>query len=107
MNARRRLLDDIAGVATAAAGVFQGGAREAETLIRHRMEALLDRMELVTREEFDAVKAMAANARLENQRLGARVCELEATLAPQGQAKAKSKAPPRRRTAAKKKGAYP
>lgn len=104
MNARRRLLDDIAAVATAAAGVFQGAGREAETLIRQRLEAMFDRMELVTRDEFDAVKAMAAEARQDNERLAARLVELEKMLTPPTpKAAKKSPATARKRPAARKK----
>ena len=77
MDARRRLLDDLAKVVTAAAGVLQGAGREAELLMRQRLERLFDRFELVTREEFDAVKAMAAEAGAENARLAARLARLE------------------------------
>lgn len=78
MAPRRRMLDDIAKLSTAAAGVLQGASREAEGLVRQRLERLLDRMDLVTREEFDAVKAMAAKAREENEALAARLDRLEA-----------------------------
>ncbi|HZD25659.1 MAG TPA: accessory factor UbiK family protein [Alphaproteobacteria bacterium] len=76
----RRMLDDIARLATSAAGVLQGTAREAETLMRQRLERLLDRMDLVPRDEFEAVKAMAAAARAENEELGQRVAKLEAAI---------------------------
>lgn len=77
MNARRRVLDDLAKLATSAVGVAQGAGREAEELVRQRLERLLDRMELVSRDEFEAVKAMAQAAREENERLAARVAALE------------------------------
>lgn len=82
MVLRRRMLDDLAKLSTAAAGVLQGASREAETLLRQRLERLLDRMDLVTREEFEAVKAMAAKAREENEALAERLARLEAELAP-------------------------
>lgn len=78
MALRRRMMDDIAKLSTAAAGLMQGAGKEAETLFRQRLERLLDRMDLVTREEFDAVKAMAAKAREENEALAARLAQLEA-----------------------------
>lgn len=87
MAARRRMLDDIAKLSTAAAGVLQGASREAEGLLRQRLERLLDRMDLVTREEFDAVKAMAAKAREENEALAARLERLEAAARPRRAAK--------------------
>jgi len=77
MASRRQLLDDVAKVATSAAGLVQGAGREAEGLFRQRMERLLDRMDLVPRDEFEAVKAMAAAARAENERLAERVAALE------------------------------
>ena len=77
MAVRRRMMDDIAKLSTAAAGLMQGASREAEGLFRQRLERLLDRMDLVTREEFDAVKAMAAKAREENEALAQRLERLE------------------------------
>jgi BMFP domain-containing protein YqiC len=94
MALRRRMIDDIAKLSTAAAGLVQGAGREAETLFRQRLERLLDRMDLVTREEFDAVKAMAAKAREENEALAARLARLE------GEVPSTSR-PPARRGAAK------
>jgi BMFP domain-containing protein YqiC len=55
--------------------------REVETLMRAQGERILREMDLVQREEFEAVKAMAVKAREENERLAARVAELEAELA--------------------------
>ena len=60
--------------------VAQGVKREAETLARTQLERLLSTMDVVTREEFEAVKAMATKAREENERLAARIAELEARL---------------------------
>ena len=77
MSANRRILDDVAKLATSAAGLVQGAGREAEILLRQRLEGLLDRMDLVTREEFDVVKAMAAKARTENEALHKRLAVLE------------------------------
>jgi len=93
MSANRRILDDVARLATSAAGLFQGAGREAETLFRQRLERLLDRMDLVPREEFDAVKAMAAKARAENVALGKRLAILEGVIQT-GNAKSKSRAAP-------------
>jgi|GEM_PF-756810 len=77
MSVNRRILDDISRLATSAAGLVQGAGREAETLFSHRLERLLDKMDLVPRDEFDAVKAMAAKARMENEALGKRLGVLE------------------------------
>ena len=77
MSANRRLFDDVAKLATSAAGIVQGAGREAELLLRQRLERILDRMDLVAREEFDVVKEMVSKARLENEMLIDRVTSLE------------------------------
>ncbi|SVC26289.1 uncharacterized protein METZ01_LOCUS279143, partial [marine metagenome] len=77
MSANRRLLDDVSKLATSAAGLVQGAGREAEMLLRQRLERILDRMDLVTREEFDVVKEMAMQARMENELLAKRLTVLE------------------------------
>jgi BMFP domain-containing protein YqiC len=74
-----RILDDLAKTATGAAGVLQSAKQEIEALARARLERLLDKMELVTRDEFEAVKAMAAKAREENAALAERIAALEGT----------------------------
>lgn len=66
-----RLLDEIAKLATDAAGVAQGVRREAETAVKSQLERLLSDMDLVQREEFEAVRDMAAKARDENDTLQA------------------------------------
>ncbi len=92
MALRRRMMDDFAKLSTAAAGLVQGAGREAETLFRERLERLLDRMDLVTREEFDAVMAMAAKAREENEALAARLARLEGGVATRTRGKAEGRA---------------
>jgi BMFP domain-containing protein YqiC len=82
-----RILDDLAKTATGAAGVLQSAKQEIEALARARLERLLDKMELVTRDEFEAVKAMAAKAREENAALAARIAALEAAAKPARRAK--------------------
>ena len=76
-----RFLDDIARLMTDAAGAAQGVRREVETLVRAQGERVLRNMDVVSREEFEAVKAMAAKARDENERLEARLAALEADIA--------------------------
>ena len=76
-----RLLDEFSKLMTDAAGAAQGVRREVETLIRAQGERILRDMDVVQREEFEAVKEMAAKAREENERLSARIAELEAALA--------------------------
>jgi len=77
-----RLLDELAKLVTDAAGAAQGLGREVETIIRAQGEKFLQGMDLVSREEFEAVKAMAVKAREENEALAARIAALEARLAP-------------------------
>jgi len=81
MQAENRFLDDLARVATGALGVAAGVRNEAEALLRQRFARLLDDMDLVTREEFEAVKAMAAKARAEQAALAKQLATLEAALA--------------------------
>jgi BMFP domain-containing protein YqiC len=76
-----RFLDDLSRLLTDAAGAAQGMRREVETLMMAQRERLLHGMDLVQREELEAVKEMAARARDENDRLSARVSALEAELA--------------------------
>jgi BMFP domain-containing protein YqiC len=78
-----RFLDELAKLLTDAAGAAQGMRREVETLMKAQGERILRDMDLVQREEFEAVKEMAAKARDENERLARRVAELEAELARQ------------------------
>ncbi|APF38167.1 Uncharacterized conserved protein YqiC, BMFP domain [Chelatococcus sambhunathii] len=76
-----RIFDDIARLVTDAAGMAEGARREVEAVVRAQMERMLRSMDVVSREEFDAVRDMAAAARDENERLAARIAELEARLA--------------------------
>jgi BMFP domain-containing protein YqiC len=79
-----RFFDDLAKLMTGAAGAAQGVRREIDTLIQSQMERVLNNMDLVKREEFDAVKAMAQKAREENDVLAERIAALEAKLAGSG-----------------------
>ena len=79
-----RLLDEFAKLMTDALGVAQGVRREAETVVRGQAERFLAGMDIVSREEFEAVREMAARARDENEALRARVQALEARLAHSG-----------------------
>jgi BMFP domain-containing protein YqiC len=76
-----RLFDEMARLMNDAAGVASGFRREVETLVRHQAERVLRSMEVVQREEFEAVKDMARLAREENDALRARIEALEAKLA--------------------------
>ena len=75
-----RLFDDLAKVASGALGTLNGMRGEFETRIREQVERMLDRMNLVRREEFDAVQAMASKARQAQEELETRVALLEARL---------------------------
>ncbi|MCZ6839465.1 MAG: accessory factor UbiK family protein [Alphaproteobacteria bacterium] len=77
MQTRNRLLDDLARVANGAVGVATGMREEIEALVQQRVERVLGRLNLVTREEFEAVKAMAARARNEQEALEKRIHDLE------------------------------
>jgi len=76
-----RLFDEFAKLMTDAAGAAQGLRREAETAIRAQAERFLADMDLVKRDEFDAIREMAGNARAENEALKARIEALEARIA--------------------------
>lgn len=78
MESRKRVFDDAARVAGGALGTLSGIRREVEGLVRHQLDRMLSGMDLVTRDEFDAVKEMAARARTENESLAARLDALEA-----------------------------
>ena len=80
MQSENPLVADFAKMMNAAAGTFAGMTREAREAARERMKETIGGMDFVTREEFDAVKAMAAKAREENEALAARVAALEAKL---------------------------
>ena len=82
MQTRNRVLDDIAKVAGGAASVLAGVKEEIEALARARAERLLAAMDLVTRDEFEAVRAMAAKARTEQEKLEKRIAALEAKSTP-------------------------
>jgi BMFP domain-containing protein YqiC len=76
-----RFLDEFAKLMTDAAGAAQGMRREVETLMKAQGERILSTMDVVQREEFEAVKDMAVKAREENERLAARIAALESELA--------------------------
>jgi BMFP domain-containing protein YqiC len=75
-----RFLDELAKLMTDAAGAAQGMRRDFETMMKSQGERLLREMDVVQREEFEAVKEMAAKAREENEHLSARLAALEALL---------------------------
>jgi hypothetical protein len=79
MQTRSRIFDDISQLMTNAMGVAQGARDEAETAMKGWIDRWLADRDFVTREEFDAVRAMAQKAREENDMLKARLDALEAS----------------------------
>jgi BMFP domain-containing protein YqiC len=77
MQTDNPFLDGLSRIFTDAAGAAQSVRAEMDTFIRQRLERLVADMDFVPREEFEAVKAMAAKAREENAKLEARIAELE------------------------------
>lgn len=77
MQTRSKILDDVAQLMSNAMGVAQGARTEAETAMKGMIDRWLADRNLVTREEFDAVRAMAQKAREENEALKARIAALE------------------------------
>jgi BMFP domain-containing protein YqiC len=75
-----RFFDELAKLMSNAAGAAQGVRREIDTLVKAQVERVLNDMGAVRRDEFDVVRDMAQRAREENDRLAARVAELEAKL---------------------------
>lgn len=80
MQTQNKLLDDLARVASGALGVAAGMREEVEARLRDQFERVLGHLDLVTREEFEAVRAMAIKAREEQELLGDRVAVLEKAL---------------------------
>ena len=81
MQTTNKMLDDLARVASGALGVAAGMRDEVETAMRQHFARVLGDMDLVTRDEFEAVKAMAAKARSEEEAIKLRVATLEAQIA--------------------------
>jgi BMFP domain-containing protein YqiC len=77
MQTRNKIFDDMAQLMTNAMGVAQGAKDEAQNAMRGLMDRWLADRDFVTREEFDAVRAMAQKAREENETLKARIAALE------------------------------
>lgn len=75
-----RFFDELAKMMTDATGAAQGVKKEIDTIVRSQAEKVLRDLDIVQREEFDAMKAMAQKAREENVRLEKRIVELEGEL---------------------------
>ncbi len=97
MQSQNRILDDLVKMMNGAAGTIAGMGREAEGGFRDKMREWVGGLDMVSREEFDAVKAMAAAARDQNDALEARIAALEAGAAKPtkaGKAKGVTDTPP-------------
>lgn len=81
MQTRSKFFDDMSQLMTNAMGVAQGAKTEAETAMKGLVDRWMADRDFVTREEFDAARAMAVKAREENAALEARIAALEARLA--------------------------
>jgi BMFP domain-containing protein YqiC len=88
MQSQNRLFDDFVKMMNGAAGTFAGMTREAEGAFRERMREWVSGLDMVSREEFEAVKAIAVAAREESTLLKARLDALEAAAAPKPRRKA-------------------
>jgi BMFP domain-containing protein YqiC len=80
--ANSRFFDELAKLMSNASGAAQGVRKEIDTLVQAQVERVLNNLSVVRRDEFDAVKDMAAKARSENERLEKRIAELEAKASP-------------------------
>ena len=87
MQSQNRLFDDFVKVMNGAAGTIAGMTREAQAAMQERAREFVGGLDLVTREEFEAVKAMAVAAREENAALAARLDALEGKPAKAGRKK--------------------
>ncbi|QYE36484.1 accessory factor UbiK family protein [Polymorphobacter sp. PAMC 29334] len=81
MQSQNRVFEDLSKVATSAMGTMAGVGREVETMIRGRVRELVGGFDMVDRDEFEAVKAMAATARADAEALKAELAELRAAMA--------------------------
>ncbi len=91
MQSENRFFDDLAKMVNGVAGTVAGAGREAEAAMRERAKEWVGRMDFVSREEFEAVKQMAATARAETEALKARLDKLEGAAKPVAAAKAAAK----------------
>lgn len=88
MQSENRFFDDLAKMVNGVAGTVAGAGREAESAMREHAKEWIGRMDFVSREEFEAVKKMAATARAEAEALKARLDKLEGVTKPAAAPKA-------------------
>jgi BMFP domain-containing protein YqiC len=91
MQSENRFFDDLAKMVNGVAGTVAGAGREAESAMRERAKEWIGRMDFVSREEFEAVKKMAATARAEAETLKARLDKLEGVAKPAAAPKVEAK----------------
>ena len=84
MQTSNRFFDDLAKMAGGAASALVGVKQELDAMIRQRLERAVASLDLVTRDEFEAVRALATNARAAQERLEQRIAALEARLGSTG-----------------------
>lgn len=101
MQSENRIFDDLAKMINGIAGTVAGAGREAEAAMRERAKEFVGRMDFVSREEFEAVKEMAAKARAEAETLKARLDKLEGASKPAAAPKAAAAPKPAAKPAAK------
>lgn len=106
MQSQNKIFEDLSRVASGALGSFTSLKQELDALVRDRLERILGEMDVASREELEVARAMAAKARDEQEKLLARVAELESRVASLESTKESSPAPKRTRKApqAKKSG---
>lgn len=100
MQTQNPFFDDLAKMAGGALGALSGLRGEMEAMFRQQMERVLGGLDMVPRDEFEAVRAMAIKAREENEALSARLAELEAKVAGVSSAAPADAKPKARRTKA-------
>ena len=93
MQSQNRIFDDLVKMMNGVAGTMAGVGREAETSMREKMREWVGGMDFVSRDEFEAVKAMAVAAREENEALAKRIAALEAAAKPAPAARPRSAKP--------------
>ena len=84
MQSQNRIFEDMSKIATSAIGTMAGVGREVETMIRARMKEMVGGLDMVGRDEFEAVKAMAATARADAEALKAELAAMRANMAVNG-----------------------
>jgi BMFP domain-containing protein YqiC len=95
MQSQNRIFDDLVKMMNGVAGTMAGVGREAEASMREKAREWVGGMDFVSRDEFEAVKAMAVAARDENEALARRIAALEAAAKPAASAKPKAAKPPK------------